>query len=367
MSVKNNDHVPWIEKYRPQKLTELTQDNSLVSMFKKCLETKEITHLLLHGPPGTGKTSAIQALGRELFGEFYKDRIIEFNASDDRGINAVREKITNHAKKFVSEERTSTGDMVPPYKIIILDEADSMTEEAQDALRVIIEESSKVTRFCFICNYITKITDAIKSRCTAIYFKRLEYKCMYDKLKEISVMENMKLSTEILNTIIDVVNGDMRKAIMLLQNLKYLYKNKEIYGKKFSDFTQAEMKYLNYMVFDKYFSKEVTINDIYKLAGLLPLSTINKIIDKAHSSENYHFLCRLTKNIIGLGYPVDNILNQLNNCILERTDINDVHKSKIFIAAGNILYRIKDGSNESIQLLHMLSVINGVMNNNPIY
>lgn len=362
-----NNHIPWIEKYRPKNLRELTQDNSLISMFKKCLETKEITHLLFHGPPGTGKTSAIQALGRELYREYYTDRIIEFNASDDRGINAVREKITSHAKKYVAEEKTADGYIIPPYKIIILDEADSMTDEAQDALRVIIEEHSKVTRFCFICNYITKITDAIKSRCTAVYFKRLEHDTMCNKLKEISTKEDMKLSNNIIDALIDVSNGDMRKAIMMLQNLKYLYKNKELYKKSFADFTETENKYIKYMTFNKYFSSDVSINDIYKLACLLPLTLINKIIDIAIGSTGYHSLCKLAKNIIAIGYPIDNIIGQLNNCILERSDIDDVKKSKIFIASGTVLYRIKEGSNEYIQLLHMLSIINGVGNGNKIY
>jgi replication factor C subunit 2/4 len=219
MSTQNLDSVPWFEKYRPRRLADMTQTQNLLDLFKNSIETGDMTHYLFYGPPGTGKTSAILAMGREIFKEYFQTRVIEFNASDDRGINAVREKISNDAKKYVTETVSEDGSRIPPYKIIILDEADSMTDEAQDALRVIIEQYSGVTRFCFICNYISKITDAIKSRCTPVYFKKLSNECMVGKLNEIAVKESMELPKKILNTIIDVSNGDMRKAIMMLKTL----------------------------------------------------------------------------------------------------------------------------------------------------
>lgn len=364
MSLVSQSHVPWIEKYRPKNISELTQDSNLLSMFKKCLETQETTHLLFHGPPGTGKTSAIQALGRELFKEYYSERIIEFNASDDRGINAVREKITNQARKFVTAAKSVDGSSIPPYKIIILDEADSMTDEAQDALRVIIEQYSKVTRFCFICNYITKITDAIKSRCVPVYFKKLTHDCMLNKLKQVTKTEEMNIPEDILNTIIDVSIGDMRKAIMLLQNLKYLYLNKALYKKPIHEFTEKETNYIKYMTFNKYFSKKVEINDVYKLAGILPPVRIEKIINLAIDSASYKQLQKLADNIISIGYPIDNILLQINQRILERTDITDEHKSSIYLSSADMVYRVKEGGNEYIQLLHMLSTINNVIRTN---
>src|SRR5207253_3400513 len=118
---------------------------------------------------------------------------------------------TNEAKIKVTETISADGTKIPPYKIIILDEADSMTDEAQDALRVIIEQYSTVTRFCFICNYISKITDAIKSRCSPVYFKKINYECMLNKLNEIATKESMDLPANIFDTIIEVSNGDMRK------------------------------------------------------------------------------------------------------------------------------------------------------------
>ena len=202
MGENPQDSLPWIEKYRPRKLEDMKQSQNLLDLFINSIKTGNMTHYLFYGPPGTGKTSAILAMGREIFKEHFSNRVIEFNASDDRGINAVREKISNEAKKYVTDIISQDGTKIPPYKIIILDEADSMTDEAQDALRVIIEQYSTVTRFCFICNYISKITDAIKSRCSAVYFKKLSNECMINKLNEISTKESMNLSGKILNTII---------------------------------------------------------------------------------------------------------------------------------------------------------------------
>lgn len=128
-------------------------------------------HLLLYGPPGTGKTSAIIALTRELFGRHYKEWVMEMNASDDWGIDKVREKI----QRFAETQIQRYPEISHNFKIIILDEADNMTSFAQSALRRIIEDYSSVTWFCIICNYITKIIDPIQSRCVKFRFKDIPF------------------------------------------------------------------------------------------------------------------------------------------------------------------------------------------------
>ncbi len=356
--------MPWIEKYRPQKLNELKQNDNLIELFKNSIKTKNIPHMLFYGPSGTGKTSSILAIGRELFGEYFSGRIIEFNASDDRGINAVREKITYEAKKYITEIVMEDGTVIPPYKIIILDEADSMTDEAQDALRVIIEEYSAVTRFCFICNYISKITDAIKSRCSHVYFKKLSNECMIDKLNEIADKESMPLSTEILKTIISVSNGDMRKAIMILQNLKYLYDFKKLQSKKLIDMTTEELHhsclFAAHNKTNEITSNEITVMDIYAISANIDDRTAHKIISDTLRCKNIIEVSFLCKKIIAMGYPVDNILLRLNNEIKSSDKFTDITKAKIFKYTINILSKMKECSNEYIQLLDYLSCVYSV-------
>ncbi|AVL94940.1 putative replication factor C small subunit [Moumouvirus australiensis] len=364
----NLDSVPWIEKYRPKKLQDIAQSENLIKLFKNSTSKGEMTHFLFYGPPGTGKTSAILAMGREIFKEHFPTRVIEFNASDDRGINAVREKITNEAKKYVTSITNPNGTTIPSYKIIILDEADSMTDEAQDALRVIIEQYSTTTRFCFICNYITKITDAIKSRCSAVYFKKLDDECMINKLNEISTKESMKLSKEILETIIEVSNGDMRKAIMLLQNLKYLYGFKNRTKKNFEDISVSELKTLSFKTLtNSNNNNDITPEDIYELAACITLSRAEDIINESILCKNVIELSDLTKKIISLGYPIDTILMQLNKGILKTKNLNTIQKSKIIINSGDILLKIKECGNEYIQLLNYLCCINNVHKNNTLF
>lgn len=160
--------MPWVEKYRPSKIEEVSHQLEVVNALGVSIKTGQVPHLLMYGPPGTGKTSTVLAMAKELFGkEFYKHRILELNASDERGISVVREKI----KKFAQRKIAQNPDIAcPPIQICILDEADSMTIDAQAALRRIIEAYSHSTRFCIICNYISKIIDPLASRCVKFRF-----------------------------------------------------------------------------------------------------------------------------------------------------------------------------------------------------
>ena len=361
--MSNINYIPWVEKYRPKKMDDLTQDEKLMNLFKNFISSGDISHLLLYGPPGTGKTSAILAIGREIFKEHFSTRVIEFNASDDRGINAVREKITNEAKKFVTATVSADGTPIPSYKIIILDEADSMTDEAQDALRVIIEKYSTVTRFCFICNYICKITDAIKSRCYSIYFKKLDIECMINKLRSVADTEKITIEDETLDIIVDVSNGDMRKAIMMLQNLKYLSDLKKVCRKNPEKMTRSELKAL-YMIMKtkKNDTKEIHISekDVYNIFAYVDNATIGDLLNRIFDAKSVLDLSKLSKQIIALGYPVDNVMIQINTVLIASDDITDIQKAKIMKYTGDIYYKMKMSANEYIQLLDYVTCINGV-------
>lgn len=356
--LSTRENVPWIEKYRPKKLSDLEQFNNLKQLFHNNIVTGKITHYIFHGAQGTGKTSAILAIGRELFKNYFSERVIEFNASDDRGINVVRDKIANIAKGSANSITLDDGTVIPPYKIIVLDEADAMTEDAQDALRVIIEKYSKVTRFAFICNRVSKITDAIKSRCSIVYFRRLSNESMINKLMEISNKEDIKISSDNIKSIIDVSNGDMRKAIMLLQNIKYAYGYKLLLRTQLSDMTEKQLEIIN-----EYIPKStpcITDEDIYRIACSITSEYATQIVTRTIECARIKNIQIIAKEIISIGYPIDTILSQLNNAIISHHKIKPEDKAVMIDYSSEIFLKIRESADEYIQLLDYLAAVNGI-------
>ena len=154
----------------------------------------QVPHLLMYGPPGTGKTSTVLALAKDIFGaDFFRQRVLELNASDDRGIAVVREKIKKFAQRKIA--RHPDGRNIPQLQLVILDEADSMTVDAQAALRRIIEAHAKTTRFCIICNYISKIIDPLASRCVKFRFSPIGQEAQRERLRKICEAESVKIES----------------------------------------------------------------------------------------------------------------------------------------------------------------------------
>ena len=204
-------NVMWVEKYRPKKMTELVNQKEVVGSINSMLKNQsELPHLLFSGSAGVGKTTAALCLSSEILREHWRTYTLELNASDERGINMVRERV----KKF---SRFAGLDTEIPFKIIILDEADEMTSDAQTALRRIIEDTSKICRFILIANNLSKIIAPIQSRCVVFKFTRISDKEIISQLKFIAKQEKIKTDEKGLQAICDCTNGDLRHAINILQ------------------------------------------------------------------------------------------------------------------------------------------------------
>jgi len=201
----------WVEKYRPTKLADLINQKETISSLKSLLKNQsEIPHLLFSGSAGVGKTTTALCLSREILGERFNDYVLELNASDERGINMVRERV----KKF---SRFAGLDTEIPFKIIILDEADEMTSDAQTALRRIIEDTAKYCRFILIANNISKIIAPIQSRCAVFKFTKIDEKEVISYLKSLATKEKVKADDKSLKSISEFAGGDLRQSINLLQ------------------------------------------------------------------------------------------------------------------------------------------------------
>lgn len=205
--------APWVEKYRPQSLADVAAHRDIVDTIDRLTNENRLPHLLLYGPPGTGKTSTILALARKLFGSQYHNMILELNASDDRGINVVRQQIQD----FASARSLSFGTKFS-VKLILLDEADAMTKDAQFALRRVIEKHTKSTRFALICNHVNKIIPALQSRCTRFRFAPLDVSHIRERLQYVIKAEGLDVSESGLTALVRLSSGDMRKALNILQS-----------------------------------------------------------------------------------------------------------------------------------------------------
>ena len=304
--------------------------------MRETLKSGNLPHILFYGPPGTGKTSTILAIARELYGpKKMPERVMELNASDERGINVVRDKIVRYAKTALSNPDPKYPS--PPFKMVILDEADAMTTEAQSALRKTIEDTSHITRFCFICNYINQIIEPITSRCVKFRFKPLNEQSILGKLKTIADNEKMKISSNDLKLLIKVSHGDMRKTIMYLQNLNYVYKKN-----------------------DKIDSK-----DVYNIANWIPVNYLENIWNNlvSHKKEETTVLDIMTiaKELKRQGYPTNNIIEQISHLATIDERLTDKMKSLINTKLANTERVLTEGASEYLQILDILVYVREVV------
>ncbi len=359
----SNNTIPWIEKYRPRKLNEVISQEESISILNNTLKTGELPHLLLYGGPGTGKTSSILALCNQLFGPVrVNERVIELNASDERGINVVRGKIINFAKVAIGT--ADPNYLCPPYKIIILDEADAMTKEAQAALRKVMEENSNITRFCFICNYINQIIEPINSRCVKIRFKPIARKSIISKLEWISQRESMNINRDALKSIAEIANGDLRKSILMLQNIKYI---KIDYLNIGNHSYCGEDNFIGNVIIkdnskknELKSSEEINSSDIYEMCKYISREELDIYVEKIRATNSVCTIIKLTKDIINNGFVFSSVINKMIEYIIDNDDINDTIKAKILFEMSFIEKNINDGADEYIQLLKLLNNISNI-------
>ncbi len=310
--------------------------------------------MLFYGPPGTGKTSTILALAKELYGpELMKSRVLELNASDERGISIVREKVKDFARMQLTNPPPGykAKYLCPPFKIIILDEADSMTQDAQSALRRTMETYSKITRFCLICNYVTRIIDPLASRCSKFRFKGLDQGNAKKRLQEIAEMENVGLEDGAAEALVRCSDGDLRKAITYLQSAARLVGAAATKAEEDGDSMDVD-------------NKLVTVKIVEDIAGVIPDSTIDDLVQAMRprsSGETYQAISKVVEDMVADGWSATQIMTQLYQNVVYDETILDSQKNKIVTVFSELDKRLVDGADEHLSILDLALRISAIL------
>lgn len=317
--------------------------------------------MLFYGPPGTGKTSTILALAKELYGpELIKSRVLELNASDERGISIVREKVKDFARMQLTNPSAAYKARYPcpPFKLIILDEADSMTQDAQSALRRTMETYSKITRFCLICNYVTRIIDPLASRCSKFRFKSLDQGNAKKRLEEIAQLEGVGLEEGAVDALIKCSEGDLRKAITYLQSAARLVGAVAATTK---DEEQKETEGDDEMEVD---AKLVTVKVVEDIAGVIPDATIQRLLEAMRPRagvDTYPAVAKVVEEMVADGWSAGQTMTQLYQAVVFDEMIPDVQKNKIVMVFSEVDKRLVDGADEHLSVLDLALRISGIM------
>ncbi|KAL2048504.1 hypothetical protein N7G274_000416 [Stereocaulon virgatum] len=363
---------PWVEKYRPRSLNDVTAQDHTITVLQRTLQATNLPHMLFYGPPGTGKTSTILALAKELYGpEMFRSRVLELNASDERGISIVREKVKDFARMQLSNPPPHYKDRYPcpPYKIIILDEADSMTQDAQSALRRTMETYSKITRFCLICNYVTRIIDPLASRCSKFRFKPLDQGNAKKRLEDIAENENVILEAGAVDTLIKCSEGDLRKAITFLQSAARLVGAVKVAQPKANGHSKKRKiieddEYEDAMDVDGTNGAMVTIRSIEEIAGVIPNDVVDGLLKAMQPSSRgaaYEAVAEQVTDLVADGWSATQVVTQLYQKIVYDDTLSDKQKIKIVTVFSDVDKRLVDGSDEHLTILDLALQISGML------
>ena len=303
----------WTERYRPKFLKEVVGQGEIIPKLEKFISRGSVPHMLFSGPAGVGKTTCALAMARELYGEDWKNNFLELNASDERGIETVRTKIKNFAR---------TRPIGADFKVILLDEADSLTADAQQALRRTMENFASSTRFILDCNFSSKIIDPIQSRCAIFRFKPIPKEEVMLHLEGLAKKEDIKIKKGVYDAIYEVSGGDMRKAINLLQTVSTMEK--------------------------------IDIDSIYEMTSVAKPEEIRKVMAYALKSKIIEARDLMIDTMLEYGLSGIDILKQMQKEVWN-LQLEDKLKLKMIESIGDMEFRIVEGSDEIIQLEALLA------------
>ncbi len=309
----------WTEKYRPLTLDEVVGQESIVRSLKSFVKNKSLQHLLFLGPAGTGKTTCALAVARELFGENWRQSVLGLNASDERGIDVIRNKVKDFART------KSFGDV--PFKIIYLDESDALTQEAQQALRRTMEDYTGTCRFVLSANYGSKIISPIQSRCALFRFAPLTDKDLSERLKMISKKENLHLEEKGEKAILEISRGDLRTAINILQAAAST-------------------------------TTKIDEEAIYKVSSKAKPKQIEEVVQLSLSGKFVEARNKLNTIMIEQGLAGEDVIRQIHSIVLNgNLGIPEEKLADLIDKIGEYSFRVIEGSDDRIQLDALLAQI----------
>lgn len=305
----------WVEKYRPDKLIDIMGQDIIIKGLKSYLTSNNVPNLLFAGPPGCGKTCCAMSIAKELFGELWRHNFMELNASDDRGIDTVRGIIKDFARS------SPIGDA--EYKVIFLDEADALTNDAQSALRRTMENYTDICRFILSCNYSSKVIEPIQSRCTVYRFKRISDWAIVDRINYIAKEENLDVSAGAINAIKYVAQGDMRRVINILQTASMI-------------------------------DKKIDAETIYETASIAKPEDIEDLILLSLEGNFLKAHAKLDYLLDDQGFAGEDITGQIYREIFN-INVPDRLKMQLIDFVGEINFRVSEGASQRVQLGTLIS------------
>lgn len=300
----------WTEKYRPQEFDEVIGQEEIVKRVQAFVSNDNIPHMLFAGPAGIGKTTLALVTVKQLFGDVWRENFLELNASDERGIDVIRDKVKDFART------QSLGDV--PFKIIYLDEADALTKEAQQALRRTMENYTRTCRFILSCNYSSKIIDPIQSRCTLFRFRRLDKKHIRALSEKIGEEEGLTISEDGFEALMEISGGDVRRLVNIIQSASAI-------------------------------STEITAKLLYKVSSFAEPKEIRSVLQLCIEGDYKQARKTLEKTRLKQGLSGFDVISQIQKEVWNLSISDDI-KLDMIKDCGDVEFRMVEGSDEGIQL-----------------